>query len=1093
MAMKLVNLSLALALVACTEPETYEVDNGAVSQTKGPIGWQTYRRLDELPYLGRGISARQFSAFDRDNGNEDGFAGVYSCLSTGPEGCLLAEHRGSGELTSLWFTQINPTPGDNIPDEGDVRPIGNIRIELDGAMVVDANLQDVVDGKLGAPFVYPMVANGRQASGGVYLKVPMPYRRHMRVTVENNPRFYHVGYRQFADAEGVTRFDPADHANDVVEQVRAAGTRDPKPARPGATKIEKTVALASGQTLPVAELTGPGAISELRVALPGVASPAVLAGLRVQISFDGKSTVDAPLGELVGAGLGASNVRALLFAASTTANSWYTSWWPMPYRETARVELVNTTASALTGVRVQVTSAPDPQWTDALGPTGDAGYFSTVSRAGNTVRGEDWNFADVTGRGKLVGVSHTMIGAAAGNPRGYLEGDERGYVDGVLAPHWHGTGTEDFYEAGWYFARGLFSAPFVGNTKHEVEKPSCPFECDSAYRVMLADALSYGTSLRFGIEHGPNNDSAARYGSTAFLYTRPDTVMRRTDAIDVTSDASRQAHAYGDTAASTYDLTARYEGETSKYPIPGRVRATAKTISFRVALAPGNTGVLLRRTSDQQLGFQSAAIEVDHVPVGTWRQPRANLFARWLADEFALPASSTAGKSQITVTIEPDVGSPPWTASRYTVDNVVGAWVDTTPPIAPGELKIVNGRRHAIWLAWTEPTDDTSIARYRVYAAPGTNVPIDDAHLVGTTRTIGFAHGPLPANTTRSYRIVAVDAAGNASAPSGVITATTRPRRGGIDGDGRTDLVSFTRGTAADVFVALSTGTAFGPAQFRQDFFALGSEVPMLGDFNGDGKDDLVTFTRGSLADVYVALSTGTGFGPGVLWHEFFALGDERPAVGDVNGDGMDDIITFTRGNGGKVYVALSTGAGFGPGLKWNDTFAFGNETPAIGDVDGDGRDDIVTFTHGANADVFVGLSDGSRFVGGDYGVPQKWHDFFALTGEVPGLGDFDGDGRDDLVTFTRGTAGSVYIARSTGQAFGAGIAVLQSFATGDQVPGVGDFDGDGLDDLVAFTRGAAADVFVSRATATGFGAPVRWHDAFATGTEWPQPSLLRP
>ena len=71
------------------------------------------------------------------------------------------------------------------------------------------------------------------------------------------------------------------------------------------------------------------------------------------------------------------------------------------------------------------------------------------------------------------------------------------------------------------------------------------------------------------------------------------------------------------------------------------------------------------------------------------------------------------------------------------------------------------------------------------------------------------------------------------------------------------------------------------------------------------------------------------------------------------------------------MYVALSTGNGFGPGVKWHDRFALGDEYPAVGDVNGDGRDDIVTFTRGVTADVFVSLSDGTRFVEDGW----KWHD----------------------------------------------------------------------------------------------------------------------
>lgn len=65
------------------------------------------------------------------------------------------------------------------------------------------------------------------------------------------------------------------------------------------------------------------------------------------------------------------------------------------------------------------------------------------------------------------------------------------------------------------------------------------------------------------------------------------------------------------------------------------------------------------------------------------------------------------------------------------------------------------------------------------------------------------------------------------------------------------------------------------------DFFAVGTEIPAIGDFNGDGRDDIATFTRGSAADVFVALSNGSSFvGTSVKWHDFFAVGAEIPQPG---------------------------------------------------------------------------------------------------------------------------------------------------------------------------------------------------------------------
>ncbi|HEX2134076.1 MAG TPA: FG-GAP-like repeat-containing protein [Actinophytocola sp.] len=237
-----------------------------------------------------------------------------------------------------------------------------------------------------------------------------------------------------------------------------------------------------------------------------------------------------------------------------------------------------------------------------------------------------------------------------------------------------------------------------------------------------------------------------------------------------------------------------------------------------------------------------------------------------------------------------------------------------------------------------------------------------------------------------------------------------------FDGDGRDDIVTFTHGSLADVHVALSTGSAFAGATKWHDFFALDGEVPAVGDVDGDGRDDIVTFTRNGLGDVYVARSTGSGFTASAKWHDFFGVAGESPGVADVNGDGRADIVTFTHGGDADVHVALSTGSGFGPAAKWHDSFAMGRTTPRLADVDGDGAADLVAFANDPTADVHVALSTGSGF-----GTPAKWHDFFALTAEFPYVGDFDGDGRSDIVTFTHNAGADVYTALSTGTGFGPG------------------------------------------------------------------------
>jgi hypothetical protein len=661
----LVLLGIASAGAAPAEPVVHGIGEKAV-------GWDTYRRLDRLPFLSADTETLQASSFDRtggdfdiSTGNQNGSGG---CLASGGVGCVIAEDRGAGELDSIWFTR----------DGGNVSRMGAIRIDLDGQTVIDAPLQSLVDGGLGAPFVWPLVANAAQSPAGVYVKVPMPYRQSMRISVASNLQYYHVDYRKFSNAEGVRTFSPSDPALDVITTLRAAGTIDPKPPAPSAAHHNRGVELAAGATATIAESTGSGSISALRLRLPNRADQ-VLNGLRLRIEFDDRTTVDSPLGEFFGAGLGASDVRSMMFATIRQPDGSFSlsDWWPMPFARAARVALVNATAAPVGGIDADVVTVPDPQWAPALA-SGRAGYFTAHSHAGPTILGQDWLFADEQGHGKFVGVSHTIRGSRTktsfsdGAPY-FLEGAERVYTDGSPSPQWYGTGTEDFYEGGWYFDNGtLFSDPLTGQPDQRTAAGGCADYCVAVYRLMLADAIGYHSAIRFGIEHGKRNMVQPDYSSTAFLYTQPDDTIASRDEVDPTDLVSRIMHIYTDANAPEQTLISTYEGSDDTRTITGLVRATRAPITFDAQIRPDNHGILLRRTSDQAAGYQSATVAVDGVPAGNWLQPRSNTFHRWLEDTYLVPEFLTAGKTRITITLVAVPSAPPWTASRYRVETLTG-------------------------------------------------------------------------------------------------------------------------------------------------------------------------------------------------------------------------------------------------------------------------------------------------------------------------------------------------------------------------------------------------------------------------------------
>jgi Protein of unknown function (DUF2961) len=638
------------------------------------VGWDTYRHLDRLPYLDADTRSLQLSSFDRSGGNYDISTGNKNgsggCLASGGAGCVVAEDRGAGEIDSIWFTR----------DGGNVTALGNIRIELDGHPVIDTPLQSLVDGALGAPFVWPLVANATQSPGGVYIKVPMPYRQSMRVSVASHLEYYHVDYRRFSTDAGVTTFSRADPAQDVLAAFRAAGAVDPKPAAPTARHNHRVNNIPASGGLQIAESTGSGSISGIRLRVPPPADP-ILSGLRLQIEFDGRTMVDSPLGEFFGAGLGTDNVASLMFATIPQPDGSVSlmAWWPMPFARTAHVTLVNTTGNPVTGLDSDVVFTPDPQWPPAL-DGGRAGYFTARSHAGPTTIGQDWLFADEQGHGKFVGVSHTIRGSRIKTSFGddspyFLEGAERVYTDGSASPQWYGTGTEDFYEGGWYFHNGTtYSDPLTGQPDQRTATGGCADYCVAVYRLMLADAIDYHSAIRFGIEHGKRNMVQPDYSSTAFLYTQPNDPTNPSDEVIPSDPVSRLLHGYADGDAGNQLLVSEYEGSDDTRAIPGLVSATHNPITFHILVSPDNHGILLRRTSDQLVGYQSAAVAIDGTPAGIWLEPRSNGAHRWLDDTYLVPDRLTAGKNLVTVSLTPTRDTPAWTASRYHIDAL------TAPP-----------------------------------------------------------------------------------------------------------------------------------------------------------------------------------------------------------------------------------------------------------------------------------------------------------------------------------------------------------------------------------------------------------------------------
>ena len=214
-------------------------------------------------------------------------------------------------------------------------------------------------------------------------------------------------------------------------------------------------------------------------------------------------------------------------------------------------------------------------------------------------------------------------------------------------------------------------------------------------------------------------------------------------------------------------------------------------------------------------------------------------------------------------------------------------------------------------------------------------------------------------------------------------------------------------------------------------------ETPLFGDFDGDGLRDILRYRPGATADVLWSHPGGTNRQTSLVID-----GTYRPVVADLDGDGRDDILWYGPGSTPGDRVWYGGPAGFTSRVV--DLPEHG--LPEVAELDGDGIDDVVIYAPGGAPDrIYSGRPD-RTLVALPLGVD--------LTYDLS-VGDFDGDGRDDLLWFGYGVRDSV---RTFSEGNGQFIAAPVAIDAGDTVPVIGDFDGDGLDDLLLYGPGTSAD-----------------------------------
>jgi GH25 family lysozyme M1 (1,4-beta-N-acetylmuramidase) len=271
-----------------------------------------------------------------------------------------------------------------------------------------------------------------------------------------------------------------------------------------------------------------------------------------------------------------------------------------------------------------------------------------------------------------------------------------------------------------------------------------------------------------------------------------------------------------------------------------------------------------------------------------------------------------------------------------------------------------------------------------------------------------------------------------------------------FDGDGKTDLAARTPDGSLYLYSGTGTGQT-GTARKIDYGWQIFDQLVALQDFDGDGTNDL----GGRRSDGTLWLYSNAGRGALVNGRQIgsgWQIYSDIVGTGDANGDRMADFVATDPK--GAVFFYAGTAMkdqGYEAVRKIGDYGweAF-NALVAVQDFNGDGKGDLLARKPDGSLWFYPGNGTGA------YGTPKKigdygWEAFDAFAG----VGDFNGDGKNDLVA--RKPDGTLWLYPGTGRvdsgsngyagAIKIGLGGWEAF---DTITGVGDLNGDGRSDLLA-------------------------------------------
>lgn len=459
-------------------------------------------RLDLLPSYREGV-IEQFSSYDPTGGNDDGFNGTYSFIRKENGKLVVAEMEGPGVINRIW----TPTP-----TRDTLEFYFNHHSEPDFKIC----FEDIFGAQY--PFVRPVCNN---EVGGYYCYFPIPYSEACKVVLAGEQLcFFQLSYRPLEGRDIKTFSLPLseEESAELGNAVNAWSNIDPSPAdfavgESALTKVrEKTFTLKPGQEKRFFKLGRGGRICGLEIEA-GEAFSGLDKDFVLKARWDGETeyAVNAPAADFFGYSFGLPSMRSMLLGYAKGRNY---ALFPAPFDRKAEVSLKYEKREGARQLPAQLTV----RVTYNLKARDKAreGKFYAFWHREEPAEGQYYPFLRHRGRGHYVGVALNGQNFGEGFPVSF-EGDDSTYVDGRM--RMHGTGSEDFFNGGWYGMLDRWDRPYSLPVSGclDFSTQNCR---TGGYRFYINDKVTFEQEIYTGIEHGEiGNKVPVDYSSMAFFYS----------------------------------------------------------------------------------------------------------------------------------------------------------------------------------------------------------------------------------------------------------------------------------------------------------------------------------------------------------------------------------------------------------------------------------------------------------------------------------------------------------------------------------------------------------------------------------------------